>query len=110
MQGDRAGGTLSSALSTSALPLRTVESGAARLDDSANAARRRAAAVAAGTGLPAAIVDRPAMLEIAELTVGLHEITQRRSASRDRLQKHLPDRGCQALGTIAPHRPCQTPR
>src|ERR1044071_1318324 len=84
----------------------TEERRAAGLDNAAHAL----CAGAAGTGIAFAAVDRPAMLEIAELAIRLHVIPQRRSASLDRLPKHIPDRLGEASGTDARHGPGKTPR
>src|ERR1700693_376964 len=63
-----------------ALPLGAEEGRAAGLGDAAHAL----GASAARTGLAFAAIDRPAMLEIAELAIGLHIVPKSRPASVDR--------------------------
>src|SRR5437764_12763748 len=82
-------------LGVSALLLGTEERRAAGLDDAAHPL----GAVAPRTGLALAAVDRPAMLEIAELAIGLHIIPERRPAGLDGLGEHIPDRLCQPRRT-----------
>src|SRR5690606_28544681 len=78
----------------------TVEGGAAVLHpplDCATAAR-------AGAHTPRTIVDRKAVLEIAERAVRLAMVAQRRTPSRDRLGNHGVDRRCEPVGrhTVLP--------
>src|ERR1700693_1094248 len=63
-----------------ARPLGAEEGRAAGLGDAAHAL----GASAARTGLAFAAIDRPAMLEIAELAIGLHIVPKSRPASVDR--------------------------
>src|SRR3954454_20403398 len=93
-------------LGVSALLLGTEERRAAGLDDAAHPL----GAGAAGTGLALAAVDRPAMLEIAELAIGLHIIPQRRAAGLDRFAEHIPDRLRQTRRTHPHDRPGEPPR
>src|SRR5580704_3634802 len=81
----------------SALLFGAKECRAARLNDAAHALGARATRA----GLALAAIDRPAMLEIAELAVGLDIIAQRRTAGLDRLGKHALDRGGELVGPRA---------
>ena len=67
-------------------------------------------AVAARAALPLMLIDPPAMLEIAELAIGLDIIAQGRAAGGDRLAQHLGDGAGQPLGPLALHRAGQAPR
>src|SRR5258708_27556494 len=79
---------------SSTLFFRTKKRRAARLGDAAHAF----GASAAGAGLALLAVDRPAMLEIAELAIGLDIVAQRRSPGLDRLAQHRFDRGGELVG------------
>src|SRR5882724_10658154 len=76
---------------TSALTTGTVESGSTALGQSADAARGGKIAITARAGLALMLVDRPAMLEIAQLAVGLHIIPERGPAGRDRFAENRFD-------------------
>src|SRR5476651_1207264 len=84
----------------SALPLCTIESRAAGLHDALDAA----AAIATGTGRALVAVDRPLVLEIAELAGGLDVILKARPAGGDGAGQHLADRHDQPFGARARHR------
>src|SRR5712671_3854107 len=90
-------------LSSLALTAGTVESRAAGLDDAADAAGARERAVAARAGLPGAVIDGEAVLEIAELARGLDVVAQGRPAGIDRLAQHATDRLGEALRPLALH-------
>src|SRR5229473_2216484 len=83
-----------------ALALGAEEGRAAGLDDAPDAL----GAGAAGAGLALPAIDRPAVLEIAELAIGLDIIAQRRPAGLDRLAENLADRGGEPGGTRPGHR------
>src|SRR5439155_26612437 len=82
----------------------TVESRAAGLDDATDAAGARQHAVAARAGLPGAVIDGEALLEIAELARGLDVVAQGRPAGLDRLAQDAADRLGEALRPLALHR------
>src|ERR1700691_4857502 len=92
--------------SISALLLRAIECRAAGLDDAAHPF----GAVAAGAGLALAAVDRPAVLEIAKLAIGLHIVAQRGAAGFDRLVEHRADRRDQPFGPTTADRPGEPSR
>src|SRR5262245_5645002 len=98
------------ALSTSALAARTVESGAAGLRHSLNAAVLFEVAVAARAGFARALINRPFMLEITEFAVGLHVVAQGRAAGRYRFGQHILDGLCQRVRPVALHGASKTPR
>src|SRR5229473_1757002 len=83
-----------------ALALGAEEGRAAGLDDAPDAL----GAGAAGAGLALPAIDRPAVLEIAELAIGLDVIAQRRPAGLDRLAENLADRRGEPLGPRADDR------
>src|SRR5215467_2331873 len=75
---------------------RAVERRASALHESphgAGASRRHAA-------LAFAVIDAEVMLEVAELTIGLTVVAQRRAAGLDRILKHRADRADQLLGAL----------
>src|SRR5260370_1209985 len=88
-----------SAASKSRPPLQAKEGGEARLHDPLHAF----GAAAAGARRAFAAIDRPVMLEIAELAIRLHIIPQRGSAGLDRLAENSADRRCQFTGPRAHH-------
>src|SRR5262245_56602374 len=77
-----------------ALAGRTVEGGAARLDETADAA----AAAGFRAGLAGPVVDAEAVLEVAEGAVDLRMVAQGRAARRHRLEEDLADREGETLG------------
>src|SRR5579871_2716990 len=85
----------------SALLARAVIGGAARLDEAPDAARPGRVAVAAGAGLAFPVVNPPAMLEIAELAVGLDVVAQAGAAGGDRFVEDVGDGPRQALRPLA---------
>src|SRR3990170_1525157 len=80
-------------LSTSALAARTIESGAARLQDAADAAGPRKRAVATRTAGAGPVVNRPAVLEITELAGRLHIVAQGRAAGGSPLRDNVQATG-----------------
>src|SRR4029077_14512212 len=92
------------------LAARAVEARAAGLHDALDAACRRELAVAARAALALMLIDLPAMLEIAELAIGLDIIAQGGTARSDRLAQHLGHGAGQSLGPLALHRAGQAAR
>src|SRR5690348_15357797 len=80
-------------LSSSALPLRTIESGPPALHDTLDAG----CAIATGTRLALAVVNGPGVLEPTRLARCLHIVARRRTTRRDRTRQHVLDGGDEAL-------------
>ena len=89
-----------------ALALGAVEGRAAGLDDAAHPL----GAIARGARVAFATIDGPAVLEIAELAIGLDIIAQRGAAGLDRLGQDRADGSDEAVGTASPDRGGETPR
>src|SRR5580704_16116299 len=83
----------------SALLLGAEERRSPGLDDAAHAL----GAGATGAGFALAAVDCPAVLEVAELAIGLDIVAQRRAAGLDRLGKHRFDGGGKLVGAATRH-------
>src|ERR1700688_2126198 len=91
----------------SALPARAIIGGAAGLDDAPDAAGLGRVAVATGAGLALPVIDPPAMLEIAELTIGLDVVAQAGAAGGDRFIEDVGDGPRQPIGPLALDSPGQ---
>src|SRR5260370_33894266 len=82
------------------LPLGAEKGRAPGLDDAADAF----GASAAGARLALPAINRPAVLEVAELAIRLDIIAQRRPAGLDRLAENVADRRGEPLGPRADDR------
>src|SRR5690606_9082355 len=74
-----------------------IECRAAALHDAGD----RSGATGLAAGLALAVIDREGMLEIAERSVGMHIVAQRRAAGLDRVGDDRADRRCKPFGALA---------
>src|SRR5258708_21127224 len=87
----------------------TVEARATGLHDALDAAGRRELAVAARASLSLMLIDPPAMLEIAELAIGLDIVAQGGAAGGDGFAQNIGDGAGQPLAPLPLHRAPHAP-